>query len=323
MRYYQIEISDPDTGKVLRTFTSYQNGMTDPGALDIEMDIPVTSFASPAGSGYVRVWGISLLDINQSANFNPTPGGTKGKTIAVYGGMKKGLPLANPQQSGLLVTGTIFQAFGNWIGTDMTLEIIFTAGNWLANQPNNLTVNWPAGTPLSTVITQTLAQAFPGVTSDVKIKDSLVLPNDEQGFYGSLTQFAQYIRDISIKIVGGSSYLGVQILVSDNTFKVFDGSTTSSPKAIVFTDLIGQITWRSLGTVQLTCVMRYDLRVGDIITLPPGQVTTTAQSFAQYRQKSAFTGNYTVSSLRHVGRFRNPSGESWVTVVDAVGPLAA
>ena len=314
MRYYQVEIADPTSGAIQRTFTSYPNGKTDPGALDMEMDIPVFNFASPGGSSFVRLWGIGLNDIAQASNFNPAGDGSPGKRISVYGGMKKGLPLANSAQSGLLAVGTIVQAFGNWIGTDMTLDLFFSSGDPSPGKPANLAFSWPQGTTLATVIKQTLTQAFPGYTADVNISSSLVLNNDEAGFYGTLTQFAQWVQDISIKINGEP---GVDITLNDTTFRVYDPTTNPNPKPIAFNDLIGQVTWRGIYTIQATCVMRYDIRVGDIITLPQGQTTTTAQSYAQYRQKSAFSGNFQVSGVRHVGRFRNPSGEAWVTVIDA------
>src|SRR6202012_5056198 len=95
VRFYDIVITDPDTGKQVKRFTSYLNGKTDPGALDIEIDLPVASFAQPMGSSgaFVRIWGISLADIGQASNLN-------GKRISISGGIQKGLPLANPQQSG-------------------------------------------------------------------------------------------------------------------------------------------------------------------------------------------------------------------------------
>jgi len=321
MRYYRIVISDPVSGKELQNFTSFQNGQTDPGAMDIELDVSVVGFATPAGAPYVRIWGVSLTQISQAADFNPNfQAGTSGKQIQIYGGMQKGLPLANASQARLLVSGTIQQAFGNWIGTSMTLDIVFTAGSQLQNVPANLTWSWAAGTTLSTMIKGTLAQAFPDYTADVNISSSLTLNHDEPGFAGTLLVFAQYVKDVSQRIVGGS-YRGVDISLADKKFIVFDGTTPTTPKAILFTDLIGQPTWREFAVVQLTCVMRGDLVVGDYVTLPRGQLTTTAQSYSQARQRSAQQGTLQVISVRHVGRYRNPPGESWATVVDCAGPV--
>jgi hypothetical protein len=316
MRYYAVKIVNPVNKKVLRTFTSFKNNANDPGAPDVELDVPVTYYAIPSGNmggQFVRIWGISLADIGQASNFN-------GMTIEIYGGMQKGLPLANPKQSGLLATGIIQQAFGNWLGLDMTLDFVFTAGNAGPNSPSNLTVQWKAGTPLSSVIDNTLRAAFPTYSRSINISPKLVLNHDEPGFYGTLVQFANYLNEISKSILGGT-YRGVDVLLRENQFIVNDGTTKTTPKVIAFTDLVGQITWRSSATVSITCVMRADIQVGDYVKLPPGLATTTAQSYSQYRSKSAFQGVFQINSSRHVGRLRNPNGNAWVTVYEASGPV--
>ena len=114
-RYYMIQI---DGGP---TFTSFPNGQNDPGALQVLIDIPIASLASPAFSGAaVKIYGIPLSMISQANNL-------RFKNIKVYGGFKAGLPLAKPAQSGLLVQGYIFQSFGNWKGTEQSLDLVILA----------------------------------------------------------------------------------------------------------------------------------------------------------------------------------------------------
>jgi hypothetical protein len=314
MRYYHVQITDPSSGKVLKDYNSYVNGQTDPGALNVELDIQVAPYDAPVGGSYVRVWGIPLTDIGQAADLN-------GKNIAVYGGMQKGLPLANPAQAGLLVSGTIFQAFGNWQDVDMTLDLILLASGPgsdapSASAPVNLTQNWKAGTPLSAAIKTTLGTAFPSTKSTINIDPSLILAHDEPGFYGNLAQFAKYIKDVSQSIKGGT-YPGVSITIQDAAFVVYDGTSKSSPKQIAFNDLIGQVTWKAPNIVNFTCVMRADFHVGDYVKLPPGQVTTTAQSLSQYRQGSVFNGTFQIVYVRHVGNYRADDGRYWATIYDA------
>jgi hypothetical protein len=305
------------------------DGTTNPGALDVELDIPVTTFHTPVGAPYVRIWGVSLTDIAQASDFNPPPNGGPGKTIAVYGGFAKGLPLAKPEQARLLVTGMIQQAFSNWVGTDMTLDFMFTGGNLLANADANFNVNWLAGTPMSGMISSTMKTVFPvrasgrarvdnGYTFDVKISPKLVLNHDEVGFYGTLFQFAEYVNRVSKDIIKDPAYPGVQIALQDRAFTIQDGTTPKTPIQIAFNDLVGQITWKAPNTISMNCVMRGDLQVGDYIKLPPGQITTTAQSYSQYRQGVAFAGTFQINSVRHVGRSRNPDGLAWLTVFEAV-----
>lgn len=76
----------------------------------------------PGNAGaFVKVWGIPLSMISQAKNL-------AFKKIKVYGGFQRALPLANPKQAALLVQGYISQAFGNWQGTDMSLDLIVSPG---------------------------------------------------------------------------------------------------------------------------------------------------------------------------------------------------
>ena len=142
MRYYKIVITDPSSGNVITppgfdgllggaSYTSFVNGQSLPGAWNVELDIPVIGAATPQGSAGARIWGISRQEISQANDLN-------GKNISIFGGMQKGLPLANPAQSGLLVQGFIFQAFGNWIGTDMTLDFVINPGQATSSTPGGL-----------------------------------------------------------------------------------------------------------------------------------------------------------------------------------------
>ena len=317
MRYYDIKIFDPTTGKIVREYTTLlANGQTDPGALQLKMDLPVASFATPMGTtgAWVQVWGIPLADIAQSSNLN-------GMRIEVYGGMQKGLPLANPAQAGLLVAGLIFQCFGTWIGVNMTLDFIIYPDSGTPDSPKNIIHNWTLGTSLAASIKQTLVTAFPGYTVNINISPNLILAYPDQGYYQTLAQYAQFIKQRSIAIVGGT-YQGVDIVLAGRTFTVTDGTTQGTPKQISYLDLIGQPTWRAQNEIQVTCVMRADIAVNNYVQLPktlttttqPGAVMQSGQSAD--RQNSVFQGVFRVYQMRHVGDFRSPAGESWITALD-------
>ena len=312
MRYYTVIIFKPDNITPDKTYTSFVRGFTDPNALDIEIDISVAPYNEPsAGGSMVRIYGVPLQDLAQSANLN-------GRAIQVYGGMQKGLPLANPKQAGLLVTGITTQVFGNWIGTEQTLDIYMVAGNIEAANSPVLSFNWGAGTSLQSAISQTLNVAFPAYQQEFAISPNLVLANNESGFYGSFIQFARYLNEISVKIIGGKSYAGVNLLLKQNKFVVYDRSTQTSPIQIEATDLVGQPTWLDPGTIQITAVMRADISTESYVKMPQTLFQTTAQSMSQFRNKSVFQGVFGVRNVRHVGRFRNPPGTSWITLIDCV-----
>lgn len=314
MRYYQIDLFKPgnsgDTAD--RSFTSFKGGKTDPNALDVEMDVLLGPYATPINAdSYVRVWGISLQDVNNASDFN-------GYRIAVYGGMQKGLPLANPAQAGLLFQGTVLQTLGNWVDTDQTLDFYVQAGAVFHKPIKNLTFDWKKNTPLSDAIKTTLGTAFSGYDVKVDINPKLVLNYDQPGYYANMSQFATMIKRVSTRIIGGD-YVGVDIMLTKKTFSVYDGSTQKDPVQIAFQDLVGQPTWIESPTIQLKTVMRADLSVGDYIKMPTAVYTTTqqAQSFTT-KNKSNFQGSFKITSIRDVGRFRQQTAESWVSVIEAV-----
>lgn len=317
MRYYQIDILEPGSNDVRRSFTSFEGGKTNPNALNVELDVFVAPFATPTGASYARVWGVSLADIGSASNFN-------GCGIAVYGGMQKGLPLANPAQSGLLFQGTVLQAFGNWVGIDQWIDFFVVAGATLDERgfgvaaPKNLTFDWKKGTPLADAIRTTLSTAYPDFSIDVKIDENLKLNYDAPGYYANLDQFATMVKQVSRQIITKDDYLGVEILLTKKAFSVYDGTTKVGPTSIAFQDLIGQPTWIEAPTISIKTVMRADLAVGDYIKMPNAVYTTTsaAQSFA-LKNKSAFQGTFQISSVRHLGDFRNDDAAAWVTVIEA------
>lgn len=309
MRYYTIEISDQISGTIIRRFTSLSvQGVTDLGALNVELDIPVFPYAQPIGGAFIRVWGVSLQTISQASDFN-------GRAFKIFGGMAKGLPLANPQQSGLLAQGFIQQAFGNWQDTNQTLDMVVQAGTGTVDAPANLILNWRKGQALSEAIQNTLNTAYPGYTVKVNISSRLVLDYDQVAYYQTISEFAGNLRVITQAILGGE-YRGVEIILREKQFIVYDGTSPTTPKQIKFTDLIGQPTWINPGQIQIKAVMRADVSLGDYVKLPPGQILTTAQSYSQYKQGSVFQGTFQIDSVRHLGNFRQPDANSWVTVFD-------
>lgn len=334
MRYYSIKITDATSGVLFQppgfagllgdaSYTSFVNGITLPNAWNVELDVPVLNSATPMGFALARVWGISLAEIKQSADLN-------GKNISVFGGMQKGLPLAKPQQSGLLVSGYIFQAFGNWIGTDMTLDLVIapgmitsaskTGGIGTLDAPKNLVLNWPKGQPLGTALQQCLQTAFPGYTANVNISSQIVRPNDQIGYFPTLEQLASYCSQVSLAVVKTTNYPGVSIVLNGTTITAQDGTAAGSGQTtqIAFEDMIGQPTWLDGGTISLKTVMRADLAVGSPIMLPPAQITNTQLANSSLINLNAtFQGGFSIQSLRHVGNFRQASADAWVTVIEA------
>ena len=320
MRYYKIDIGD---GALV--FQSHDGQSNLPGALQIEWDIPLSTFDNPKGTAYLKIWGIPLGLISQSQNLNF-------KTIKVYGGFQKGLPLANASQLGLLIQGYIFQAFGNWIGTEMSLDLIVaggpspkTAGNGSTALPRNIVINWKKGTPLSDAIATTLSNAYQGLTTaPININSGLVAPEDQVGYFLSIEDFAAYVRQISRAIVGSSDYQGVQLALSGKNWSVYDSPPIPGVKDIEFKDLIGQPTWYDAFKMTFKTGMRGDIKLGQDIRMPKSNVINSQQAQSSLiNQKVSFQGTFQISSIRHIGNFRQPDASAWVTVFEVFAKQTA
>lgn len=333
MRYYEIIITDPD-GQLVElpssvpgsgaTFTSFVNNQSLPGALQVELDIPVAAYAAPMGGAAVRVSGISLQEITTAAQLNPryVDGEFRYFNVEVRAGMKRGLPLANAEQAGVIARGSIQQAFGNWIGTDMSMDLILAPPFGSEEDPADLTCNWQANTPLSEAITVSLNRAFPGVPTDVRISDRLVLNNDEPGFYTTLEQFASFIKQISVNTIGGT-YRGVDIFFNNEGTLVvtdFTEPAQDEPLQLQFQDLIGQPTWIAGPQVQFKCPIRSDVGIGTRVRMPERgiiPIVTPGPSTALVNLEIALKGTFYVTQVRHVGSYRQPDAASWVSTFDA------
>lgn len=340
MRFYDLAISDPTSGQILKprangdgftksaggsTFTSHANGQAVPGALNVEFDIQVAPFNSPQGQALIRVWGIGLAMIGQASDLN-------GQNIALSAGMKKGLPLANPAQAGQILQGTIFQAFGNWQGVNQTLDLIC---NPQAAQPDqDIALYWPAGMTLSDALTNTFAQAFAkyGMTSSVNIA-SIVQSSDGSGHYTNLSQLGDYVQQISQSIGAptyGADYSGVLLTITGNTIFAYDSANPRKLIQIEFRDLIGQPTWINPATVSFKTVLRSDVAVGNQIKFPAGifapyALTSAAAAVPNVpsRSKAVFQGTFVVTEVHHFANFRQPDGDSWNSTFTAVAvPVA-
>lgn len=177
---------------------------------------------------------------------------------------------------------------------------------------------------MASAITRSLTGAFPKAAVTVNISENLVLAHDENGFYFNLGQFAQVVKHLSQATIRGTTYSGVLISITPDgkNIRVWDSTYEGPSKLLAFTDLIGQPTWIESGTVQFKCPMRADLGLGDSVQFPFGIVgTTTSASQPQGRpQQGAFNGKFTISAVRHVGRFRDPDPAGWVSVFNAIAP---
>lgn len=328
MRFYELNLYAPGSTTPARTWTSFPGGKFDPAALNIEFDLAILPYATPAGAQTITIEGVSIADLMQSAQFGPRiVNGVwqQGMTLELKGGMGKGLPLASPEQKGTLLKGVIWQSFGNWEGTEMTLDFIVNPGGFDSDHPGNFVLYWQKGQQLSSALQQCLSVAYPGAPLSINISQLLVQSHDEMHLCGTPEELAQLIQALTNGKFVGTQYPGVTIMMQGGSISVFDTSWQPPVVQINFSDLIGQPTWIDVNTMQVKLVMRGDLQVGTIIKMPAGlsgtagQVVTAGNSLPSgMNYQTTFSGKFQVIEERHVGNFRSPDGASWATIVNCM-----
>jgi hypothetical protein len=313
------------------TFTPYQTGSAqligqpNPNALNIEFDVPIAPLHIPQGGSGIRVWGLGLRCLSQASNLNPVNGVFK--TFTLRAGMSAGLPLANPAQAGVIATGIVYQAFGNWAGTEQTLDMIVQAGS---NSDVPISWNWKRGTTLQSALTQMFRQAFPTYKPNINIAEGLVAPSDQTGIYTNIDAFAQHLYHYTQWLgaqANGADYQGVGLITIGNSIYASDGAGTTAPKtvALAFQDLLGQPTWMEANTILFQTVLRADINYNDRVTFPTGvmipYVLTSpdaAYPNSPAASKTAFQGTFLVNQdIHHYANFRQADAASWNTTFRA------
>lgn len=328
MRFYSITLTPLGSTTPARTWTSFPNGQFDPGALNVEFDLTVAPYATPVGGQTITIEGISIADLMQPQQFAPQiVNGVQqpGMTFELKGGMGQGLPLANPAQQGTLLKGQVWQSFGNWEGTEMSLDLVINPGGFDSSNPGNFVLNWQANQPLGTALQNCLAVAYPNVPLSINVSDQLVQSETEVHHCGTLEELSQYVQEVTNGQFLGATYPGVQIAMQGGTLSVFDNTWQPPTVQLNFTDLVGQPTWVNVNLLQVKLVMRGDLQIGTIVKMPiglsgqVGQVLTSGNSLpSSSNYLTTFSGSFQVVEVRHIGNFRSGDGRSWATIINCV-----
>ena len=315
MRYYDLTITPEGSTTPFRRWTSHPNGVFDPGALNIGFDMPVLPYGTPAGGQSFSIEGISLEDLNQAQQF-------AGMTLKLSAGMKApGLPLINPSQAGEILTGYIFQSFGNWEGTEMTLDFVLYPSIYTDKNPGNFTLIWPQGEKLSDALLHCLQVPYPNIPISINISADYVNSYDIHHIGATLEDLASFVGDFTDKAFQNR----VEIAIQRGKITAYDQTYTPNPVQLNFTDFVGQPTWIEPNIIQIKTVLRADLSLGDIVKMPeglqnaPGVITTTGASLpSSIKYKSTFSNTFTITEVRQIGNFRSSDSANWVTVINCV-----
>jgi len=138
MRFYAVKIDGapsafpevpgcPVKGAQFSTVADLGDGLgqrNDPGALQLIMKIEMVSVSAVTPNSFIRFYGVDINMLKQASNLTGLP-------IEIYAGFWPSLPLATEEApyAGAIYCGQIWQAFGNWQETDMTLDLLLNVGN--------------------------------------------------------------------------------------------------------------------------------------------------------------------------------------------------
>lgn len=322
MRYYELTITDPKSGQS-SVFSSFPNGVYDPSALDIHFDAFIVNAFPASGATIIGLEGIELSYLSQPTIFN-------GFNIELKAGMLGGLPISASQPApGMILMGTVFGTFGNWIGERILIEFVVTANSYSPDNPGNFTFYWPAGTSLANAIQNTLSLVFPNTPIEVNI-GNYVWPHTETGAYSTASGLARLIYRITSKMTQTGYPVQIYITRTNGKIVVTDFTNAMKQQAIQlqYVDLIGQPTWlpsseNNAGVLSVPVILRSDIHVGDLIRMPkndtgnPGAaISLPSINNSRFNLPLTFQGTFIVIGVRQTGQFRGTSGEDWMTVLE-------
>jgi hypothetical protein len=297
-------------GQVVVRWDSFDltTGDHNPNCPMVVFDIQAAPLNMPVNNSVVRIFGVPLYEIGQAWQLI-------GKNIAIYGGMSEGLPLANKFQAGLLAKGTIYQSFGNWVGTEQSLDLAIAPA---ASLPTPITLEYKPKTPLGTMIKNTLNKYYPQLPVDMSQFDNsqAVIYTDNAAFR-NITELCQWLA----KTPG---YKDVRIVEQTGVFKVSNAKgrekNGNEPRQISPLDLLGQPTWIDYATISIILVMRADIEVGTRFVLPTTMLISPPVmqgNINRERTMGSFQGTFIANSVRHIGQNRATDAMGWATIVEA------
>lgn len=325
MRRYRIVITPSDTtstnnvngtsvsaGRSL-IYDSQINGQDNPSALDIAFDVVVAGMDLALPGSYIQVFGVPITEVSKVRRW-------QGAKISLWGGFSSGFPLADASQYGLLAKGTILQAYGNWSGLDQSVVFVLTA----AGTDREVNFYWEKGKTLSSAVSSALYQ-YTGYKFKSMLTNDAVATQTVAHYSDSIYTFGQYLKEYTNSIGLASGLNGVLLVCNGDSITLYDSPVSSNVTTINFNDFQGQPLYFGYGgpTVQTALNLRHDLSIGSKFKFPnevsTGYLMNTPSSMATLpKDNSIISGTFIANSIRHIGKFRDPHADSWVTVVDGV-----
>lgn len=335
MRYYRIEIPSKihrfevtgEGGKYIQLTPSenlffvcsshLDNGQMDRGALNVVFNITLSYLhESSLGASFVEIQGVPLSLLNQANNL-------MGKYVRILGGMTKGY-VVEKDTYGVLLEGIITEPYGNWAGTNQSLSFFLGPTRVVMNP--DITVSWKKGQKLSDAIRLALANQFKNAKIEMDITNDQQCLLDQGAVYHGLINFANAINMMQRT---GKNDKPIVIYESGGTIYVTDNTDDRFGKRIQLkaADLIGQPVWSDNSNITVELLMRSDIYVNDIINFPKeahyfGLIKPADHGSpfnfnrginANQKNNVIFQGDFLVTSIQHIGNYKSPASNEWIT----------
>lgn len=362
MRYYKLEFIDPKTNAspaslppIYSTFESHPNNLYNPACPEISFDCLITQGNVAQNPFHITLHNVPKEMLGKARDFNSL-------NVNLYAGFKSGLPLANPDQAGLIVSGTVQGCFGNWAGTNLTMDFLVNPLQYSGSPYLNLsaqvysttaqpyTFKWDpnAGNTFIQALTQFFSNNFGYTCQGTLDANNEWNLNQMPPFKIIFTTFDRFCKELQTvtqsqnapnkeapdnkankSLVGNfQPYFGVLLSMSmtSGTIYAWDGTApATSELSLKVQEFIGQPTWISAsGVIQSMHPMRSDIHVTQSIAYPKNISIIVPAQFTTASQYAYFNGENLelyVQKVRHVGRYRDPNPNAWVTYIDASGGI--
>lgn len=282
MRAYRIDIDG----------VTVESSIGNPYALQVRFDFAMNATFS-ALLHEVEIHNILPRYLSQESNL-------VGKTIQFWAGMQHGLPLAKPDQYGLIFSGTIQRAIKIIQGSESKMILYVRSTNTGDAGP---VFEVKKGQDVVAAIKSAMSQ-LPNVKTvfDDQL-GAFPAESDDKAALTNLSDLAVICDKYDITMypyAGGIRFI-------DSTL----GDTSVLEKTIDAEDLIGEPVAINTQEINIQVTLRGDIVAFQKVKLPKIRINP----ITGITEISAIseTGVYRVNELRHCGDYRNPSAEAWVT----------
>ncbi len=324
MRKYQIIIDNPDNGKVLFNFGSFN--VNDPTKLNPE---------APNIQFNIQQFQAKLTTNNSITLFNIHPYYFSmnqflyGMRVRLYAGMEITPMTAKLKYGGtygMITDGYITAAIPEWNGKDTQLTIIIQPYNPSKKKPYVFDVK------IGDAMVPKIIEAYSAIAGTIINFDT-----GNESFV-STTEYDAIVRsmsDIDKLITEQHEY---NLMQTQSGYKLSPAasltnitiSSTSQIIALQEGDFIFQPSLVNLAEVAITLMMRSDIRIGDVVTIPQDiwvglsalDVVRNADSLIEmFKGKtlfSMFSGSFKINKVWQIGDARNIDPQAWVTIVNGI-----